>query len=82
MLNLHRLTLTVKVKSFEFSAMNINHGTIIIVTIYRRSSQTTKAAFLNELDGMLSILVSDYSRIVLCGDVNLQFEFYLQQRIS
>ena len=30
--------------------------------------------FLEELDGLLSILVGKYKRLLLCGDINLHFE--------
>ena len=72
--NVNNVLIDFKPKSFEYGVDCVNHGKFAILSIYRPPALKHRILFLEELDGLLSILVGKYKRLLLCGDINLHFE--------
>ena len=63
-----------KPKSFEFGIDSVNHGKFVLLSVYRPPASKHRTTFLQEIDGLLAVVTNKYSRILLCGDINLHME--------
>ena len=68
--NVNNVLIDFKPKSFEYGVDCVNHGKFAILSIYRPPALKHRLLFLEEKDGLLSILVGKYKRLLLCGDIN------------
>ena len=62
-----------KPKYFECLPVVVD-STFLLLAIYRTPPKNLRERFLDELDDFMSQLITGYSSILVCGDINLHFE--------
>ena len=62
-------------KTFLFESLCVQvNSKLVILTIYRVPGRTNLNGFMRDLDDYLSQLMTQYSTVIVCGDLNVHFE--------